>query len=161
MLVIMHDWNVQFSLQATFNFKSLWGFNVFKIDSSKRRSNGLNGRYKLIHIGCVYLNIKHIDVCENLEKNGFTLHDRLACFRANVAQTKHRSSIGNDRNKIALGCVLVYIFGIRRNLHARLCYSRAVGQRQILLRTMRLCRNDLYFPFPRPTMVIQRLLLRR
>ena len=80
------------------------------------------------------LDIEYVDVREPLEQHALAFHHRLARQRPDVAQPEHRRSIGDDRDQVALGRVLVSqarIFLDRETGHR---HARRVRQAQIALR---------------------------
>ena len=132
-LVVVHQRNVEFFLQSPLDFKGLRGLDVFEVDATKRGRNGLHGGHKMIDVGGVHLNVEHVDVCEHLEQNALSLHDRLAGFRANVAEPKHCRAVADDGHQVPLGRVLVDILWLVRNGLARLRHAWTVRQAQVTL----------------------------
>ena len=155
-LVVMHDGNVQFGLQAAFNFKCLRGFDVFQVDAAKRRCNGLDGGDELLRIARVHFNVKHIDVGEYFKQHALPFHHRLARLGANVAQPEHRGAVGDHRDQIAFGCVVVDVLLVSCNGFAGLRHPRTVGQSEVLLRAVRLRGEDFNLPLSASAVVIER-----
>ena len=84
MLVIVHHWNIQFLLQAALNLESLWRLDVFQVDSSESRRNGLDSIDKGIHIGGIDLNVEYINISKNLKEQALSFHDRLGRIGTDV-----------------------------------------------------------------------------
>ena len=133
MLVIVHDWDVQFCFQSTFNLKCFWRLDVFQIDAAKRWSDRLHRRNKVVNVCGVDLNIKYINVRKDFEQHRFALHYRLARLGTNISQAKNSGTIGNDCHQVAFRRVLIDILRVFCNGHARLCHSWAIRQGQIIL----------------------------
>ena len=85
MLIIVHDGNFQLFLQPAFDLKTFGSFDVFKIDSAKRRRNSFYCFDKIIYVGLIDLDIKNINVSKNFKEQSLAFHHRLRRFRANVA----------------------------------------------------------------------------
>ena len=155
-LVVVHDGDIQFGLQSAFNFKCLRGFDVFQVDAAERRRNGLNGGDELLRIARVHFNVKHINVGKYFEQHALPFHHRLARLGANVAQPEYRGAIGNYRDQIAFGCVVVDVLFVFRNGFAGLRHPGTVGQSEVLLRAVRLRGEDFNLPLSASAVVIER-----
>ena len=60
----------------------------------------------------VDLEVDAVDVGEALEQDGLAFHHRLGAERAQIAQAQHGGAVGDDRDEIALGGVVVGGVGI-------------------------------------------------
>ncbi len=94
------------------------------------------------------LDVEDVDVGESFEQDAFAFHDRLAGQRADVAQPEHRRAVGDHRDQVALGGVLVCVLRVLFDLETGIGDAGRVGQAEIALREARLGGNDLHFPRP-------------
>src|SRR5665647_1144975 len=78
---------IKHSLQPCLNLKALRRFNVLKINASEGRGYLCTYLDQLFRVFLIYLDIKHIHIGENLEKETFALHHRLTRQRTYVTQT--------------------------------------------------------------------------
>ena len=85
MLVVVHHRNVQLGFQTLFDFETFRSLNVFQVDTSKCGGNSFDRLNETVGIFLIHLNVKYVDTGENLKKQTFSLHDRLACQRTDVA----------------------------------------------------------------------------
>ena len=147
-LVVMHHGDVKFFLQPAFYLETLRSLDVFQIDAAKRGRNGFHGLNKLVGVFLVDLDVEHVDACINLKQQPFAFHHGLAAHGTDIAQSEHGRAVGNDGHQIALVGIIVCLVRIFFYLEARLGHAGRIGQRQVGLRTVRLCGNHLYLTRP-------------
>ena len=104
------------------------------------------------------LDVEHVDAGELLEKAGLAFHDRLAGERADIAETEHRSAIGDDADEIGArgecGC-----FGwVVLDGEAGVGDARRVGQGEVELVGQSLGRRHRDFAGCRQAVVLERSL---
>ena len=145
MLIIMHHWNIGGLSNAAFNFKAFRRFDVFKIDAPEGLGNIDNRFYEGLWIFSVNLDIKHVNICECLQKKALAFHHRLARERPDVAQSKNSGSIRNNSHQITLRGVAVCIFWFVGYLKTGVSYTRRICQTQFIRSAVWFGRNDLDF----------------
>ena len=147
MLVVVHDGDVQRSLQSFFNGKAFWSLDVFEVDTSEGRRNLLYRFAELVGVFLVHLDVEDVDAAIDFEKQSLALHHGLSAHGADVAQSEHGSTVGDDGNQITLVGVFVNIVWILLDFQTRISHSRRVGQREVGLRTIRF--GGFYLDFTR------------
>ena len=155
MLVIVHHRNVQFFFEATLNLKSLRRLDIFQVDSSKSRRNGLDSIDKGFYISGIDLYVKYINIGKNLKEQAFTLHHRFGCISTYVTQAKHGGTIGDYCHEVSFVGISVSIVFVFFNRQARLCHSRRVGQREVILGGVFLSRYHGYLPWLRELVIVK------
>src|SRR3982751_5605213 len=102
MLIIMHHRNVHLPAKAVFNLETIWGFNVLQVDTAESRFQRFHYIDKLINVFGVQLDIKHIDIREDLEEYSLPFHHGLRSFGTYITQTKHCCAIGYYCDEVSL-----------------------------------------------------------
>ena len=74
MLIIVEDRDVHFFFEALFDDKTLGGFDIFEVDSTKRRPHQANRVAELIWVFRVKFNVDGIHVSEPFEQNCLSFH---------------------------------------------------------------------------------------
>ena len=156
MLVIVHDRDVEFFLEATLDFKSFWGLDVLEVDAPEGGCNGLHRLDEGVHVGSIHFDVKAVEVSKDLEQDPLALHHRLAGIGTDVPQSQHGGAIADHRDEVALGRVLVDVFGVLGNLQAGFGHARGVRQAQVALGAVRLGRDDLHLAPTTPAVVVER-----
>ena len=157
-LVVVHHRNIGGFSDSSFNFKTFWGFDVFKIDAAKRLGNVHDGVDEFLRVFGVNLDVKHVNASEGLQEQAFAFHNRLAGKRTNVAQPKDGRSVGNHRHQVAFGGVAIGVFGSLLDFQARVGHTGRVGQTQLVSRGVWFGGHDLDFPLRFSLVVLKRLL---
>ena len=80
---------------------------------------------------------------KRLNRTRLAFHHRLAGQRADVAQAEHGGAVGDHRDQVARGGVVVGEVGILGDLQAGRGDAGRVGERQVALRRQRLGGDDL------------------
>ena len=97
-MIVMEDRNVKTCAKTFFNLETLRSFNVFKVDATKCRGNALYEINYFISSACVDADWETIDSAELFELERFAFHNRHGAFRPNVAKTKNRCSVADNRH---------------------------------------------------------------
>ena len=63
-----------------------------------------------------------------LEQDAFAFHDRLAGQCADIAQAEHGGSVGDHRDQVAFGRVLISVLRILLDFKTGIGYARAYRQ---------------------------------
>ena len=91
------------------------------------------------------LDVEDVDVGKALEENALAFHDRLAGECADVAKAEDSGAVAKHGDEVALGRVLVGVFGVLLDRETGRSNARGVGQREIVGGHAALGRDDLYF----------------
>src|SRR5271157_5617801 len=145
MLVVVEDRNLHRLFQSLFDVETLWGLDVFEVDSAEGRLEKLAELNDIVGIVAVDLEIKDIHVREAFKEDGLALHDGLAGEGADVAQPENGGSVGDHGDQISAPRVLKGVMRILLNRQAWYSHARRIGQAQIPLRAARFCGGDLNF----------------
>ncbi len=157
-LVVVEDRDVHFFLEGFLNVEAFRGLDVFKVDAAKGRLHGLDYFDEFVGIADVEVDVEHVHVGEDLEEHALAFHDRLACGRADVAETQNGGAVGHHGHEVAARGVFKGFFGVFRDFLAGLGDARAVRHGQVLLRHAGLDGNDLDLSLASHGMVIERFL---
>ena len=93
--------------------------DILEIHPAERRLELQNEIDQFIGIFRVDANRERVDAAEIFEQDRFSFHDRHPGFGADVAESEHAGSVGDDRDKIRLIRVLKNQVGIVVDGHAR------------------------------------------
>ena len=93
--------------------------------------------HEFVGVFGVELDVDRVHVGEALEEDGFALHHRLGAQGAKIAEAKDRRAVGDHGDQIALVCVIIGQFWIRRDFFAGNSNAGGIGQRQVALRRHR------------------------
>ena len=99
-LVVVENRDVHPLLEAVFNFKTFRRLDVFQVDTAKRRLQRGDRFDKLLRVGLIHFDIKHINPGELLEQHALAFHDGLAGECADITESQHRRAVGNHRHQI-------------------------------------------------------------
>src|SRR5690606_19514364 len=130
-LVIMEYRDIALLDQRALDFEALGRLDVLEIDAAEGDGDALDRIDKGLRALCVHFDVEYIDTGEALEQYAFTFHHRLGGQRAEVAQAKNGSTVGNHGHKVAFAGVAVSQFGVAANFAYRLGNAWAIGQGQI------------------------------
>ena len=130
-LVVVKHRNLHALTQFFLHHKTFRRFNVFKIDTTKSGFQAGNNIHQFIHIGLVYLNIKHINIGKLFKQYRLALHHRFRRQRAYITQPQNRSAIGYYRDKVTSGGHRGDFSGVFGNQLTGMGHTRGVGQRQV------------------------------
>src|SRR5882672_10847638 len=127
----MEDRNIEFFLEAVFNFETTRGGNVFEINATESGRDRLDGAHDLVRVFRIQTNRKGIDAAEFLEEHRLAFHHRHGRRRPNIPKPKHRCSISYDGHGIFLDCKRECFFRILTNRFADTRDARSVSHRKI------------------------------
>ena len=144
MLVIVHDRDIQFVLQATFDLEGFGCLDIFQVYPPESRCDPFDRIDELVHILGVDLNVEHINVGKYLKEQTLPFHDRLGSLGSNITQPQNCSTIRDHCDQVALVGVAIDVVRLLLYLQARLGYSGRIGKGKIPLSRVLLGRNDLY-----------------
>ena len=144
MLVIVHHRDIELFFQATLYFEALRCFDIFQVDTTEGRSNGLYCFDEFFGIFFVYFNIEYVDAGINFEQKSFTFHYGLTAQCTYVAKTEYGSTVGDYGNQVSFRCIFISILRILFYFEARLRHTGRVSKRKIGLGTVGLGRHYFY-----------------
>ena len=111
--------------------------DVFQVDAAEAGQEA-DGIDDLVHVLRVDLQVDAVDVGKALEQRHLALHHRLRGDRTEIAETEHCGTVGDHRDHVALGRVIVGERRIAGDVQARLGDAGRIGKRQIARRGDRL-----------------------
>ncbi len=131
-LVVMHERDVEFGLEAFFDFETARGGDVFEVDAAEGRGDGLDRRDDFLSILRGQYDGESVDSGEFLEEHAFAFHDRESGEGADVAKAENGGTVGNDGDGTPLEGEGVGEFRFRRDGAARFGYARGIGEREVV-----------------------------
>ena len=142
-LVIVEDGNVQAVTQLLLDVEALRRLDVFQVDPSQRRLQRGDDVDQLVRIALGQFDIEHIHAGKFFEQAALAFHHGLAGQRADVAQTQHRSAVGDHADQVAARRVLRRQRRVLLDRGTRIRHARRIRQRKITLIDQRLGRANL------------------
>ena len=133
MLIVVEHGNVQCFDEPLLDLEAPGRRNILQIDTAEARCYQLHRPHDLLRVLGVQADGVGIYAAEALKETRLPLHHRQGRLRADIPQTQHRRSVGNDGHSISLARISVYLLPILCDLQARLRYPRRIRQRQIML----------------------------
>ena len=158
-LVVVEDRDVEQLAQALLDDEAFRRLDVLEIDAAAARAQQLDAVDELVRVLGRDLEVDRVDVGEALEQHRLAFHHRLGGERAEIAEPEDRGAVGDDRDEIALGGVVVgaaLILGDRQHRHRD---AGRIGERQVALRRHRLGGDHLELAGPALAMEQQRFLI--
>jgi hypothetical protein len=107
--------NVHQFAQALLDDEAVRRLDVFQIDAAEGGPEVAHAVDELVDVLGVDLQIDGIDIGEALEQHRLAFHHRLGGQRAEIAEAEDRGAVGDDRDQIALGGVVVGARGVLRD----------------------------------------------
>jgi hypothetical protein len=157
-LIVMEDGNAQRAAERFLNIETVRGTDVLEVDSANRRLEQLAELYDVVRVLGADLEIEDIEVGELLEQVRLALHDGLARHRSDVPQAEDGGAIGNHRDEVSLGGVLVDEGRVALDLEAGFRDAGGIGEGEIPLVRERFCRNDGDLPRPAVRVIVEGIL---
>ena len=106
-LVVVEDRNVHQLAQALLDDEAFRRLDVLEVDAAEGGPRIAHAVDELVDVLGVDLEVDAVDVGEALEQHRLAFHHRLGGERAEVAQAQHRGAVGDHRDEVALGGVVV------------------------------------------------------
>jgi hypothetical protein len=144
MLVIVHHRDIELFFQATFYFEALRCFDIFQVDTTEGRSNGLYSFDEFFGIFFVYFNIEYVDAGINLNRSPLPSITGLPLNAPMSPRTEYSSTVGDYSNQVSFRCIFISILRILFYFEARLRHTGRVSKRKIGLGTVGLGRHYFY-----------------
>ena len=142
-LIVVEHRDVHHLAQLLLDDEAFRRLDVLQVDAAERRPQVAHRIDELVDVVGVDFEVHRIDVGEALEQHRLAFHHRLGRQRAEIAEAEHRRAVGDDRDQVALGGVVVRGVGVLLDREARPGDARRVRQGQIALGRQRLGGNDL------------------
>ena len=106
-LVVMKDRDVEQFAQLLLDDEAFRRLDVLEIDAAPALAEELDAIDEFVGIFGGDFEIDGIDVGEALEQHRLAFHHRLGRQRAAIAEAENRGAVGDHRDEIALGGVVV------------------------------------------------------
>src|SRR5574344_1695987 len=151
-LVIMHNRNIECTLQTFFNIKTLRCLDILQIDTTESRSDTLYSFAEFLRVLLSHFYIKYINTSVNLKQKAFTFHYWFTTHGSDVTKTQHCGTVTDYSYQITLIRISIRIVRILLNLQTGISYARGIRQTYIRLRTISFRR--LHFDFSRSTVLM-------
>ena len=156
----MHDRDVHPLAQRLLDDEAFRRGDILEVDAAEARLHQRHRVDELVGILGVELDVDRIDIGEALEEDGLALHHRLGGERAEIAEAEDRGAVGDDRDEIALGGIIVGKVGILGDGAHRHGDAGRISEAQVALRRHRLGGDDLDLARPALGVEVERLVLR-
>ncbi len=123
-LVVVEYRDVGHVLQGRLDDEAFRRLDVFEVDAAEGRGDVLDHRDEFLGVLRRDFDVEAVDVGETLEQDRLALHYGLRRQGAEIAETQYRRTVGNDRDHIALGGIVVGGFRIGRDAQHRHSHAR-------------------------------------
>ena len=113
MLVIVKDRDLHAFAQFALDIETIGGFDIFKVDATKRGLERSNDVDQLVEVLLVNLQVEYINTCELFKQNALTFHHRLGSQGADITQAQHSGTVGDHGHQVATAGVfegVVWVF---------------------------------------------------
>ena len=111
-LVVVEDRDVHPLAQGLLDDEAVGRGNVLEVDAAEARLEQRDRVDELLRVLGRDLDVDRIDVGEALEQHRLAFHHRLGRERAEIAEAEDRGAVGDDRDEIALGGIIIGAAGI-------------------------------------------------
>jgi hypothetical protein len=135
------------------------GLDVFQVDPAEAWLHHRDRLDQRVGIFAIELNVDRIDVGEALEQHRLAFHHRLRGERAKIAHAQDRGAVGDYRDQVALGGILIGIGGIVIDRLDRNRDTGRVSEAKVALGRHRFAGDDLDLTGPDGLVIEQRLAL--
>jgi len=150
-LVVVEDGNVQRLIQAPLDFEAARRADVLQVDAAERRGEGPYRGHDLVHVLRVQADRHRVHPAELLEQHGLALHDRQRGARADVAESQHGRTVGDDRDCVPGPGVVVGEAGLGGDGLAHPGHPRGVREGEVLPAGQRDGRGNGHLAAPVPS----------
>ena len=142
-LVVVHHRDFHPLAQGLLDDEAFGGLDVLKVNAAEAGLHHRDGLDQGFGVFAGQFDVDRIDVGEALEQHCLAFHHRLGGERTEIAHAEDRGAIGDHRDKIALGGVIVGAGRIVVDRLHRHGDAWRIGQRKVALRRHRLGGDDL------------------
>ena len=158
-LIIVHHRNFHPLAQGLLDDEAFGRLDVFKVDAAECRLHQRDGFDEFVRVFGVQFNVDRIDVGKAFEQRRLAFHHRLRCQRAQIAHAKNCCAVGDHRDEVALGSVIIGGGGIVIDRLDRNGDARRIGEAEVALSCHRLGGDNLNLTGPNGLVIEQRLAL--
>ena len=144
-LIIMKHRNVHPFAQSLLDDEARRGGDIFEVDAAKSWLEQLDCVDEAINVFGLHFDVDAIDISKAFEQHRLTLHHRLRCQCAQIAHAQNRSTVGDNRDQIALGGVIISGGRIVIDRLHRHRDTGRISEAQVALRRHRFGRDNLDF----------------
>ena len=141
-LVVMEDRNVEQLAQLLLDDEAFRRLDVLEIDAAPALAEQFYAIDELVGIFGRNFEIDGIDIGEALEQDRFAFHHRLCRQRAAIAEAENGGAVGDHRDEIALGRVVVGLGFVLGDSEHRNGDAGRISKREVPLRRHRLGGHD-------------------
>ena len=160
-LIVVHHGNVHLLLECLFNDKAFGGLDILQIDPAKARFHQSHGIDEGFRVFGREFDINRINVGEAFEKDCFSFHYRLRRQRTKIAEAEDCGAVGNDRDQIALGRIIIGCCRVRRDGEDGDRDAGRISERKVTLCRHRFGGDDLNLSGPSSRVIEKRFPLRK
>ena len=123
-LVVMEYRDLHQLAQTGLDDEAFGRLDVLEVDAAEARLEVADTVDEFVDVACVELEVDGIDVGEALEQRRLALHHRLGGEPAEISEAEDGGAVGDHRDQIALGGVVIRGRRIARDLEARRRHPR-------------------------------------
>ena len=127
-LVVVEHRDVHELAQALLDDEAIRRLDVLEIDAAKGGAEIAHGADEFLDVFRIHFKIDGIDIGKAFEEHGLAFHHRLRGERAQIAQAEDGRAIGDHRDEIALGRVVIGRIRILRDGAHRHGNAGAIGK---------------------------------
>ena len=152
-LIVMEDRNVEQFAQLLLDDEAFRRLDIFEIDAAPSLAEKFHAIDELVRIFGRNFEIDGIDIGEALEQHRFAFHYWLRRQRAAIAEAEDSGAIGDHRDEIAFGGIVVgfgLVLGDGEHRHRD---TRRISEREVALRRHRFGGDD--FELARPALAVK------
>ncbi len=156
-LIVVHDRDVHAFPEGLLDDEAFRRADILEVDAAEARLHQRHRLDELVRILGGELEVDRVDVGEALEQHRLALHHRLGGERAEIAEAEDGGAVGDHRDQIALGGIIVGeigIFGDRAHRHR---HAGRISEGEVALRRHRLGGDDLDLAGPPHGVEFERL----
>jgi hypothetical protein len=158
-LVVVEHRDVEQFAQPLLDDEALRRLDVLEIDAAPALAEQLDAIDDLIRVLGGHFEVDGIDIGEALEQHRLAFHHRLGGESAEIAEAQDGGAVGDDRDEIALGGVVVGLVLVLGDGEHRHRDARRIGERKVALRGHRLGGDDLELARAAPAVKVQCFLI--
>ena len=141
-LVVMKHRNVEQLAQLLLDDEAFRRLDVLEIDAAPALAEEFHAIDEFVRVFGRHFEIDGIDIGEALEQDRFAFHHRLGRQRAAIAEAENGGAVGDHRDEIALGGVVVGSALVLGDGEHRNSDAGRISEREVALRRHRLGGDD-------------------
>ena len=128
MLIVVEDGDVGAFLELSFNLEAARRADVFEVDAAEGAGKQRNRMDDFVHVLAAHAKRDGVNAAECLEQHAFAFHDRHTGFGADIAETEHSGTVGDNGNGVPAAGQVIGLVDILLDLKARLGNARRIGK---------------------------------